>query len=92
MTTPHKHAELIKAWADGALIEGQDMGGNWFITFHPDWRRNGPYRIYKEPKPDIIHYARSGNLMSTVRREFDDIKLIVDGDTGKLKYLGYLHD
>ncbi len=85
MSTPHKHAELIKAWADGSSIELQDINGDWFITFHPNWRRDGPYRVYKEPKPDIIHYARSGNLVSTVRREFDDIKLTINGETGDLK-------
>lgn len=28
--TPHKHAELIKAWADGATIQ-------WRNTYNPDW-------------------------------------------------------
>lgn len=31
MGTPHKHAALIKAWADGALIQYKDGYGTWVI-------------------------------------------------------------
>ncbi len=31
MTKPHKHAELIKAWADGAEIEWFD-GRTWRVV------------------------------------------------------------
>lgn len=55
----HKHAELIKAWADGAIIEAryykatgwtdweEEMGG--FI-----WYQSGAeYRIKPRPLPDV---------------------------------------
>lgn len=52
---PHKHAELIKAWADGAEIERCGIGslGPW--TLHDgawDVAENYDFRIKQEPKPD----------------------------------------
>lgn len=89
MKTPHKHAALIKAWADGAEIEetfaGQSGDYGWH-AFYGNWEKNYTvFRIKPEPKPDIIRYAYSGNLMSTIRRGHDDIRLTINGDTGKLK-------
>lgn len=57
---PHKHAELIKAWADGAEIEeryignGDYEGSEWYVT-NGDWSdtENWEYRIKPEPKPDV---------------------------------------
>lgn len=47
---PHKHAELIKAWADGAVIEVQ-ICGDWLHADPPAWDVNGEYRIKpEEPK------------------------------------------
>lgn len=45
---PHKHAELIKAWADGADIEYYHMGAKWRSVFSPAWKADVQYRI----KPD----------------------------------------
>jgi hypothetical protein len=94
---PHKHADLIKAWADGAEIEGRylnrDGWGDWhileggFIWYHS----NVEYRIKPEPKPDVVRYAlissayiESINLTSCAYI-VDNIKLTFDGETGKLK-------
>ena len=47
---PHKHAELIKAWADGAEIQYKNSIGLW-TEFHRNrtlWNENDEYRI----KPD----------------------------------------
>lgn len=43
---PHKHAELIKAWADGAIIQYLD-GDFWEDVVHntPYWDKNTQYRI-----------------------------------------------
>lgn len=51
MNTPHKHAELIKAWADGAEIEVY----NWFVegwlkVENPVWMEDKEYRV-KPQKP-----------------------------------------
>jgi len=51
---PHKHAELIKAWADGHTIEVLTSNGVWEEIPHPSWLATMPYRIRKEPKPDIV--------------------------------------
>lgn len=49
---PHKHAELIKAWADGAEIEVLDKG-IWYWASSPQWYPEWQYRIKPEPKPDV---------------------------------------
>lgn len=52
MMKPHKHAELIKAWADGAEIEvlcGKDY---WEVRQHPNWHPDDEFRIKPEPKPE----------------------------------------
>jgi hypothetical protein len=45
--TPHVHAELIKAWADGAKIEVFDLDGDgtWTTADAPRWRKDREYRI-----------------------------------------------
>ena len=47
---PRKHAELIKAWADGATIERlwndhNDKESAWLIDNDPDWSEFEEYRI-----------------------------------------------
>jgi hypothetical protein len=58
---PHKHAELIKAWADGAEIEFYDTRfeeHRWKLCGTPPlWREDFEYRIKPEPKPDVVRYA-----------------------------------
>ena len=43
----HKHAELIKAWADGAEIEYLAIDGKWYFEPFPLWDANIFYRIKK---------------------------------------------
>ena len=55
----HKHAELIKAWADGATIERvlndyRSKTSSWIIDNEPDWSEFEEYRIKPEPKPDFV--------------------------------------
>jgi len=52
MNKPHKHAELIKKWADGAKIEFFN-GENWFYDRYPSWHDDYQYRIKPEPKPEF---------------------------------------
>jgi hypothetical protein len=43
---PHVHAELIKAWADGAKIQVRRYGEvAWFDTIDPTWDPSRFYRI-----------------------------------------------
>lgn len=56
MKEPHKHAELIKAWADGAIIEVFLPYHNWWSKCYgnPNWVVNDEYRIQPEPVLPII--------------------------------------
>lgn len=57
--TPHKHAELIKAWADGAVIQYYDsFGEEWRDSKgnRPEWLDNLLYRIKPEPS-DLEKYG-----------------------------------
>lgn len=51
---PHKHAEAIKAWADGHEIEMFTDNGKWERVPHPSWMSGMEYRIKREPRPDIV--------------------------------------
>ena len=45
MNKPHKHCELIKAWADGAEIQRRKYASNEWVDTDPDWRVDTEYRI-----------------------------------------------
>jgi len=93
---PHKHAELIKAWADGAEIEQKTPHGVW-ENFDNKWTETWyEYRIKPEPKPDVKkHFMLEGHPLAGLR--FSDVsnvpvaegtQLIIvafDGETGKIK-------
>jgi hypothetical protein len=58
-SVPHKHAECIKAWADGAEIEVRSDGyDTWESIKNPHWFNCLEYRI--KPQPVItkayMHY------------------------------------
>ena len=98
---PHKHAELIKAWADGAEIEVFDKG-LWYWASSPQWHTEWQYRIKPERKPDVTLYSIVHRVtyglpcspyasMSAAYAQPPDpqapanLKLIFDGETGELK-------
>jgi len=92
MKTPHKHHDLIVAWAAGAEIElmrkhSHPIGG-WVLIEQPDWDIDSEYRIKPEPKPDVVKYCEVDSedfgemtLSMWVR---DNLKLTFHGETGKL--------
>jgi len=41
----HKHAELIKLWADGAEIEVQMKNKKWLQIGDPVWYQDDVYRV-----------------------------------------------
>jgi hypothetical protein len=50
MNKPHKHAECIKAWADGAEIEyWSDVYADWHPSINPSWHLQTTYRIKPQP-------------------------------------------
>jgi len=87
---PHKHAELIKAWADGAEIQISVSRGELWEDAQPSflvWNDEYQYRIKPEPKPDRIIYTNvklDKDLTFGSTRD-DNLKLTFDGETGELK-------
>ena len=94
---PHKHAEIIKAWADGAVIERLWSDEHWLIDNQPMWEEWEEYRIKPEPKPDVVKvFVLEANIFAGLRfsestpveygtsdKQF--IKCTFDGETGELK-------
>ena len=85
---PHKHAELIKAWADGAEIEiWNDYA--WIYAPFPAWSPNREYRIKPELKPDVVKMSAvylnqfGDYILKSSSKE--NLKLTFDGETGELK-------
>jgi hypothetical protein len=53
MPTPHKHAEAIKAWADGATIQSRRPSEDtWVTVSNPAWHIDYEYR---EKPPEFEH-------------------------------------
>jgi len=51
----HKHAKLIKAWADGAQIERKGLvEGLWHWETVPQWNPEEEYRL--KPKQPIMRW------------------------------------
>ena len=94
---PHKHAKLIKAWADGAEIEYRFLNnvtqewGRWqsspqesIFIWHENF--NTEYRIKPQPKPDFVKYCQVRLIDCQIYRHKDDnLVLLFDGETEKLK-------
>jgi hypothetical protein len=94
MKTPRKHAELIKAWADGAEIQVRlPSCEGWGDCQDPYWADHVEYRIKPEPKPDHVYYGvfdmvgscSIESCFTKFKDHGDQIKLTFDGETGKLK-------
>ena len=95
---PHKHADVIKAWADGVAVEFRFKDGargwlDWqpvkedgkFIS-DPWWE----YRIKPEAKPDIefnthIAWDLGWYWITTTSTKDSNLQLTFDGETGELK-------
>lgn len=72
---PHKHAELIKAWADGAEIECLDEeSGIWsgFGSHSPMWYEFTQYRIKPEENKSVVRWLwvdENNRIMSVMQSE-----------------------
>tara|TARA_R110000868_G_scaffold186435_2_gene428881 strand:+ start:683 stop:991 length:309 start_codon:yes stop_codon:yes gene_type:complete len=96
--TPHKHAEAIRAWADGAIIEvncgAKDI---WSIVDHPSWALDNNYRVMPKPHPDFVkrfylelnplvgHRFSEAYTDKDLVNKHSLIKCTFDGETTKLK-------
>jgi hypothetical protein len=74
MNKPHKHAAVIKAWADGAEIEYQRPDNEWVTVAEPGWYESVDYRV-KNPefqhkwKKEIEAYTLHGKAVQRRIRE-----------------------
>lgn len=77
---PHKHAEIIKAWADGAKIEQKFYGDYWDYCDNPTWSSSIEYRIKPETKNEIVLYAKvtymgNGQYNEKTEEFIDDLEI-----------------
>jgi hypothetical protein len=90
---PQKHAELIRAWADGAVIQyWSDHGRECWVDCvdnRPHWSEDVRYRVKPERLPDEVRYMEasrsSSGLIYTKQECWHNLKLIFCGNTGILK-------
>lgn len=92
----HKHAAVLRAIADGKAVEYRP-GNKWEepMAVNPITHPNYEWRIKPEPKPDVVRYINAylweGHLSieAAKKAQCEDIagrvKLVIDGETGKLK-------
>lgn len=65
MAKPHKHAALIKAWADGAEIQvrtSRSKNPEWLDVETPRWEQQMEYRIKPEPTDFDIYDVEVGDI------------------------------
>lgn len=85
----HKHAEVIKAWADGATIEVM-VGGEWCQASTPLWSEETPYRVkpakvypvtqmteVELSKANDLHYGCSRTVANAALRHAIDAGQVV---------------
>lgn len=97
MSTPHKHAAVIKAWADGAKIQFRNAEPRTWIDIaeghQPLWALEMQYRVKPEPKPDVVrlqrvYYHETVGVMGRqgTSPEWEaNVEFTFDGETSKLK-------
>ena len=94
MNKKHKHCELIKAWADGAIIQYKykKNDNDWFDDDDPEWWRDDfEFRIKPEPKPELVKTMHIwfdmdfSEVMIADNTDVPNLKLTFDGETGELK-------
>lgn len=98
MNTPHRHAEVLRAIADGKEVEWQKETciGCWHemdSAYNPidDWELK--WRVKPEPKPDYFLYgmydANSAGYMSKYNQDKNNwkykMKITIDGETHEPK-------
>jgi hypothetical protein len=71
----HKHAELIKAWADGASIQWLN-NGDWHNVVRPEWHTSTEYRIKPEENKPVVRWlwANINKSLSTTFASMDEVR------------------
>jgi len=63
---PHKHSEVIKAWADGEIIQRKFTNEEWLSICEPSWNEDYEYRV--KPKV-VVLYANIPNTRTKLTLE-----------------------
>ena len=94
MNKQHKHADVLRAIADGkeAQFKNQILGA-WAETNHlnlnPITHPELEWRVKPEPNPDVVVVRHvcilNGNEFYSTRFEKPNVRYVFDGETGKLK-------
>ena len=90
MSSPHKHSEVIKAWADGITVQERVMRcGEWqewkdVVSHAPTFWTDSCYQFRIKPKPDMVVYS----LFNTPRESHCDVIMFNNGN----KFTTYLND
>jgi hypothetical protein len=74
VTKPHKHCEMIKAWADGAVIQLNTENG-WFDCPKPAWDAQGNYRIKPEKTEAELEKESIIKEMDALKVRLDKLEL-----------------
>jgi biotin operon repressor len=87
----HKHAKIIKAWADGAKVEGRLPTGEWVDCVYPNWSPDCEFRVKPKVIPDEVRYVMANIAdfyieLTESHHKLDNLKLTFDGATRQLKY------
>lgn len=86
---PRKHADVIRAYADGAEIEFRSLPSDrWSSTSNPIFFDEYEYRVKPVKKPDLVRYTTADVSSCSYYTDYkivsDNLKLTFCGDTGKL--------
>lgn len=94
---PHKHAEVLRAIADGKEVQWRSPKGEqiwydaFFRPFTPITDPDLLWRVKPEPKPDTIvhgHFSLYGDFQAHYFNSYvnnANVRITFDGETGKLK-------
>jgi hypothetical protein len=78
-SVPHKHAEVIKAWADGAEIEVRaNKYDAWELIETPTWFNCLEYRIKTQPKV-VKLYSFYDRIERTLENGEDLNRMVAQG-------------
>ena len=85
---PRKHAELIKAWADGAEIQRLGLGDErncWEDEPNPTWADDEIYRRKSVPKEDYVKHGLIEFCDNESYYWYFSGDVTFDGETGEPK-------